>query len=630
MRRLAALLACTTLVLARPSVAHASGVAIATTYSVGSQPFAVVGAPDGDLYVANSGYGPFPGGTISVIDPSAGTVSSIDTTKPAGLLALDSAAGRLYSSNYDANTGGVSVDQIDLSNGSVIETQSLGGLGVAVDPTVSRVLVAGGGIVYALDTNAFLVQQVRRAPTGASWFGAAVDPGLHHLYLTNIDTTHPSVAVLDDRDLTIVADIPLPTVPRFALAVDALTHRVFVGGSDPLGGSAAALYAIDGTSLAVVASAPAAGFPGALALSPARDRLWMTDMQGDTVTEFDATSLAVTTPAFRLGSQPSLAGFGADGRLYVSLYSVSSVAALTVVQNSAPVIDSVSMSTLTPRTNDVVTATVVAHDPDGDPITVAYQWYVNTTGSAGQQQPIAGETSASLDLSKPGNGDLDDLLCLSVVVSDALTHTDTLWCFAFVVDTPPTVSATLAPTSPTTDATLQATAVGADVDGTAVTYSYTWKVNGAVRRTAVTSLTTDTFDLSLASNGDRGDVVSVVVVADDGRLSSAPATATVTVADSAPTVSVSVDDATPGKHDIVTATASTSDADHDALTYSFVWRQNGTVVATATGASSTSALDVGSLETEYGDVLTVTVTVSDGSATASAATSAVLTIPNKR
>lgn len=628
MRRSVALLACVALLIAYPSRADATQVTVAATYAVGSQPFGVLGAPDGHVYVANSGFGPFPGGTVSVIDPTTGGVTSIDTTKPAGLLAIDSTAQRLYSSNYDPSTGGVSVDQIDTTTGTIVETQAVGGLGVAVDPSLSRVFAASGRLVYALDTGAFLVQQVRFAPGTTSWFGVASDPLLHHLYLTNIDSAHPSIDVLDERDLTIIADIPLPTIPRFAIAVDPLTHRVYVAGSDPLGPpfAGSGVYAIDGNSLAIVASASVTGFPGGLALSPARDRVWMTDMNGNTVTELDATSLAVTTPPFVLPSQPSLAGFGADGRLYVSGYTTSSVAALAVVQNSAPVIDSVTVSTLTPRTNDTVTATVVAHDPDGDAITVTYQWYVNTTGTAGQQQPIPGETSPSLDLSKPGNGDLGDQLCLSVVVSDALTHTDTLWCFAFVADTPPTVSVSLAPASPTTNTTLQATASGADVDGTSLAYTFTWKVNGAVRRTTSTSATSDAFDLSQPGNGDRGDTVSVQVVASDGQLPSVPASASVTVADTAPVVTVALDDTTPGKHDVVTATATASDPDADALTYTFVWKLNGATVTT-TGTSATSSFNVGTVETEYGDVLRMTVTVSDGALSASAAASATVTIP---
>src|SRR5438105_9649203 len=73
------------------------------SYPVGQRPAGLVVDPaDGRVYVANSATrNPDGTGTISVVDPARGTVSSLSTTKPAGLLTLDSGGRRLYSSNYD-------------------------------------------------------------------------------------------------------------------------------------------------------------------------------------------------------------------------------------------------------------------------------------------------------------------------------------------------------------------------------------------------------------------------------------------------------------------------------------------------------------------------------------------------
>src|SRR5213075_1887177 len=45
------------------------------------------------------------------------------------------------------------------------------------------------------------------------------------------------------------------------------------------------------------------------------------------------------------------------------------------VADSAPVIDSVSISPTGPKTNQRLTANVTSHDPDGETVTYAYQCY---------------------------------------------------------------------------------------------------------------------------------------------------------------------------------------------------------------------------------------------------------------
>ena len=105
MRRLGAAIGLT-LVLSAALPATADAASVVATYPVGRQPIAVVSDPlDGRLYVANSGtITPTGTGTISVVHPASASVTTLTTSKPSGLLALDSAARRLYSSNFDPNT----------------------------------------------------------------------------------------------------------------------------------------------------------------------------------------------------------------------------------------------------------------------------------------------------------------------------------------------------------------------------------------------------------------------------------------------------------------------------------------------------------------------------------------------
>ncbi len=51
---------------------------------------------------------------------------------------------------------------------------------------------------------------------------------------------------------------------------------------------------------------------------------------------------------------------------------------------SPPVVDSVTINQLSPRTADTLSVTVTSHDPNNDPVTYAYQWIKNGTPIAGR------------------------------------------------------------------------------------------------------------------------------------------------------------------------------------------------------------------------------------------------------
>jgi type VI protein secretion system component Hcp len=86
------------------------------------------------------------------------------------------------------------------------------------------------------------------------------------------------------------------------------------------------------------------------------------------------------------------------------------------VQDSAPVVDAVAIRPDSPRTNDLLTATVRSHDDDGDPVLCTYQWYKNGV-------PIPGAAADTLDLSRPGNGDRGDQITVQVTASDGTLGT---------------------------------------------------------------------------------------------------------------------------------------------------------------------------------------------------------------
>ena len=81
--------------------------------------------------------------------------------------------------------------------------------------------------------------------------------------------------------------------------------------------------------------------------------------------------------------------------------------------------------------------------------------------------------------------------------------------------------------------------------------------------------------------------------------------------DTAPVATVSLGSHTPGKTDVLTATATKSDADGDAVTLNFVWKVNGVIKQTT--LASTALTDTFSLpgKVNPGDTVSVEVTPND-------------------
>jgi hypothetical protein len=180
----------------------------------------------------------------------------------------------------------------------------------------------------------------------------------------------------------------------------------------------------------------------------------------------------------------------------------------------------------------------------------------------------------------------------------------------------------LSPSAPRTDQTLTATAIASDVDGDSLTYTFTWKVDGAVRSVVSGPNASSSFDLTVAGNGDRGQTVLVEVVASDGTLQSPTAAASAVVVNSSPTVTLSLSDTSPQSRDVLIAAASAQDADADPLTLNYTWIVNGVVMQT--GANNRFDLAVKG-NGDNGDVVSVTATASDGTASATATASATVT-----
>lgn len=318
-----------------------------------------------------------------------------------------------------------------------------------------------------------------------------------------------------------------------------------------------------------------------------------------------ATTATLTGSAFKKGDSLSCRVTPSDGTATGATLTATAV----TVQNTAPSLASVALSTLTPDESTTLTAVLGAGtDDDGDTITYTYGWYVN--GSLVS-------SGTSLDGTFFGSG---DTITLEVTPEDGTESGTTVTsATATVANTAPVVSSVvLSPTSPRTNDSLTATTTASDVDGDTLTYTYTWKVNG-VTVSGVTGAT-----LSGSSHFDKGESVTVDVVVSDGSLTDSATSSAVLVDNTPPKVADAALSATTLKEgDTVTCTPGRwSDADGDAESYTYEWLVDSVVVS---GQTTTS---LGSAHFDRGDSVQCRVTPNDGDDDGTAVTSPAATVDN--
>jgi DNA-binding beta-propeller fold protein YncE len=598
---------------------------VASSWPVGRAPFGIATDPTtGKVYVANSETA-MPDGTgrVSVVDPATGAVTDLGTSLSANFVLVDAAARRLYSSNTTFSASQSSVDAFDLDTGVRLSSVSGGGLSLAFDSASGR-LFAGGTRLAVIDTSTLTVVSTVEPPSlGGAWFGVAVDPARDRLYLTDSNPTTPRLFVFNEHDLTPVTQVALSGVARYAIAVDA-SGNVLVASSDPNGGAfpASTLEVIDPQSLTVVHTTSLPSLPAGIAFAPARGRVYVSDMSGRRVYGLGDGTYALAETIERLPFTPGQPLFHADGRVYLPNMNSGANADSTVVAldlaNHAPIFRSMALSPTGPRTNAVLSVSADAYDPDispsiaGGPVTFAYEWSRNGV--------VLTASGPILDLSVAGNGDRGDTISVRVTVSDGQLSTDASTSVV-VSDSAPTAAVSLNNTAPATNAVVSATATASDPDNDPLSYRFVWKVNGVVRQVTPGPAASDSFDLGVVGNGDHGDLVVVELVASDGTLESAVATANATVVNSAPTVALSLNTTAPTMKTVLVATVVGQDPDRDGLTYVYTWKLNGVVKRQVTTMATTDRYDISVKGNgKKGDVVTVTVTASDGTLTSPAAT----------
>lgn len=339
----------------------------------------------------------------------------------------------------------------------------------------------------------------------------------------------------------------------------------------------------------------------------------VTDADGDVVTldyTWEVSGVVVGTGAtltgasFDRGDTVRCTVTPSDG---LDVGAAVSSSTLTV-SNATPVASAVTLSPSPVRTDDVLTATPSATDADGDTITWTYQWF--------RDGARLSTTTASLDGGTAfAKG---QTLTVTATPSDGTTTGTPVSASIVVSNTAPALaSASLTPATPhETDNLNCFDGPTSDADRDAVSVTYAWAVNG-VRIAATT-------DVLTGASFSKGDSVQCFITPDDGDEAGAEvASNVVTVQNSVPTsTAVTLTPTSPATNDVITAVATATDDDGDALTWTYVWYRDGARL-TATGPTLNGAAWF-----SKGQSIEVVVTPTDGSASGPTVRSSAVTVVN--
>ena len=212
----------------------------------------------------------------------------------------------------------------------------------------------------------------------------------------------------------------------------------------------------------------------------------------------------------------------------------SSTSSPILVENTAPVISSATLSTLTPATSDPLTVTVQASDADVESLSYSYEWYLIDASANGFSSVVHTSTGSSSATLASSYYEAGDQVYAVVTVTDSQLDTAVLSsASATVQDSPPTdpvVSLSSSPLFPPTagedDLICAVDTPSTDPDGQPISYTYSWYDSTfALKRTITTSALQDTYP----STGVYLGIWTCAVEASSGSLYSNTAEATIAV-----------------------------------------------------------------------------------------------------
>jgi hypothetical protein len=275
------------------------------------------------------------------------------------------------------------------------------------------------------------------------------------------------------------------------------------------------------------------------------------------------------------------------------------------VSNSVPSIAAAIISPDPARAGDTLTCSEVGYaDDDGDASAPTYAWTVGGSPAGAGPTLSSGFTGGDVVVCTvtPHDGTSSG----AAVSSASLT----------IANTPPVLaSVSLAP-SPAYETTTLLCIPGAtsDADGTSVSVTYAWTVDGAAVAETTATLTGAFFSL--------GNTVSCTVTPTDGTSAGTPVTSnTVTISNTPPVLAaVGLAPTTAYEATTLTCTPGTyGDADGESVTLSYSWTVNGASIA-ATTATLTGVYF------GRGDIVACIVTPNDATSSGAPVRSSTVTI----
>ena len=320
-----------------------------------------------------------------------------------------------------------------------------------------------------------------------------------------------------------------------------------------------------------------------------------------TATEYEGSQ--VPSGATAKGETWSVFVVASDGE-----FETEEAIATTVIRNSLPVVENISLLPSEPLTTDSLQVTVALSDEDGDETEALYSWLVDGEESLYDNNSIPAE--ATLQYQE---------WTVVVTATDGLGEGEAMESSVMIGNTAPVLaSVVLGPESPQEGSTLLATVEATDTDGDALSFHYAWSVDGVV----VLEEEEGTLD---GAWFNKHQVVRVSVVASDGWLESGTVDSNdLPILNTVPTVStVLLSPEDPLESDTLScAAADSADADGDALTTNYTWTVDGVVVLDSESDSLT-----GDLFSKH-ETIACTATLHDGEETGESATSSAVTAVN--